>query len=136
MTKKQQGARFDYRAAPPAGTMLTWLTHVYVLDHSKPYTRKDGRGSSILTWATACSRCGKRVLFQTGLSGRCSRTKCGACAVAARRKRYAKLRELKSVEPDPRRQRYQTLRKRKGQLEAGQPMSRYARHKPPSDNYG
>lgn len=131
--KQQSGARIAYSDPPPIGTIVQWRerNRAYCLEAYRAHVRRDGAASYVLTWATVCKRCGARFTFSTGLAGYLNRVVCPACVKAVRQAHYARLRALRAGLPDDaRRQRYQVLKERKGQLADGARLSRYRRHRP------
>lgn len=46
----------------------------------RPYTRKDGAASCVITWRSVCSRCNRNPVFiEAGMSGRIATRRCTAC---------------------------------------------------------
>ena len=63
-----------------AGDTITWLpSRTYYCTGSKPYTRKDGAASEILTWQGRCCNCGKTYTFLAGRFSFCPVANCEQC---------------------------------------------------------
>src|SRR3546814_8449706 len=54
---------------PAKGTKLIFDGQVYDLVSASPHVRRDGSVGRILTWHSACARCGDDFIVTTGLRG-------------------------------------------------------------------
>src|SRR3546814_394294 len=65
--------------APAKGTKLILDGQVYDLVSASPHVRRDGSVGRILTWHSACARCGDDFIVTTGLRGHSINRRCQSC---------------------------------------------------------
>jgi hypothetical protein len=69
----------DFSQAPLVGTVLVSRGQTYVVVAVRPYLRRDGTPTHLVTWRSACADCGAHFAVTTGLrtmaefNRRCSR---------------------------------------------------------------
>ena len=64
MTQKYD---IDFTRPPKRGTVIHRAGQHYRLIDAKPYTRKDGTPSTLLTWEAYCCECGAHFQAKSGL---------------------------------------------------------------------
>lgn len=67
---------YEFADAPPIGTVHEKFGQQYELVAVRPYTRKDGAPSSLLTWRTNCAKCGESFRITAGLKMRSLNRRC------------------------------------------------------------
>lgn len=86
----QPGERLNLSQPPVVGSAIMVGLQTFIVRLVQPYTRADGRLSTLIHWQTACASC-KTVLvhFTTGLTGRFADVRrCPACVKKRRAKLY------------------------------------------------
>lgn len=66
----------DFIEPPPVGLKLKFDGRPFELVGREPYTRTDGRKTTLLAWRTQCSVCGDEVVVKTGLKSKTVTKRC------------------------------------------------------------